>query len=143
MVSDHSMEIFSKKKGLIALLTVIIIGAIVLSIGLAAAFIGNTAIIVAGHADREYSTRMLASACVEEAMHRLKLDSGFTSGTIPIGSDTCVISMSGSGSNRTITLTATSGQYTKTITIGGLLKQNVAANARAWTVDSWVEGDPP
>lgn len=122
---------------------VIIIGALILAIGISASFSGQTETIISGQLDREELARALTQTCADEALHRLKLDSTYTGGTIPIDSDTCTATVAGSGSSRTITVSATSDVFTKTATISASLKQNVAANASAWHVDSWAEGDPP
>lgn len=133
-----------RPRGVIALITVIILGALILAVGLSASFTGQTETILAGALDREQLARMFAQTCADEALYRLKLDSTYTGGTVPVGaSDTCTVSVSGSGSSRTITLAATSDIFTKTIVIAASLKQNAAANASAWHIDSWTEGDPP
>ena len=131
------------RRGMIALVTVIVIGATLLTIGISAAMIGQTDLVISGHADRERSTRLLASACAEEALHRLKLNAAYSGGTIGIGTDSCTASVAGSGSTRTVTVSATVEGYTKSVIVGALLKQNVAGNARAWAIDSWSEGNPP
>lgn len=133
----------TNERGIIALTTVIIIGAIILAVGVSAALVGQTEITLAGQSDREYLARGLASACIDEAMLRLKRNSGYTGGSVPIGSDTCVAAVTGSGSSRTITATATSDVFTKAVTVAASLKSNVAGNASAWHIDSWTEGDPP
>ena len=130
--------------GFVLLVTVILIGAVILSIGIAAAFLGQTDVILAGQADRDVIARNLAQTCIEEALHRLKLNSGYTGGTVPIGTDSCTATVTGSGSSRTIVAAAsTDSTFTKTITVAASLKQNTAANASGWHVDSWSETDPP
>ena len=134
----------SSQKGFIALMTVIIIGAMILSVGISAALIGQTEIVLSGQTDRGYAARSLASACVEEALHRLKLNDAYAGGTVPVGAtDTCTVVVSGTGSSRTITATASSDIFTKSVVVAASLKQNAAGNAKAWHVDSWAEADPP
>ncbi|MBI4458327.1 hypothetical protein HY633_05170 [Candidatus Uhrbacteria bacterium] len=132
-----------ERPGFIAMLTVVIIGALVLTLGIAAALQGQTETLMAGQADYEQYVRSVAQTCIDEALHRLKLDSGYAGGTVPIGADTCTVTVSGGGSSRTIVSTATSDVFTKVITVAASLKQNVPANARAWHVDAWTESDPP
>ncbi|MEK9152859.1 MAG: hypothetical protein AAB692_05845 [Patescibacteria group bacterium] len=129
--------------GAAALLTVIIIGVMILTLGMAAAFQGQTEALLAGQTDYENYVRSLAQTCVDESLYRLKLNAAYAGGTVPIGVDSCSVSVAGVGSSRTITATAFSDIYTKVITVAASLKQNVAANARAWHVDSWTESDPP
>jgi hypothetical protein len=130
--------------GVIALLTIIIISAMILAVGVSAALIGQTEIALSGQSDREYAARSLASMCVEEALHRLKLNPAYVGGTLPIGtSDSCTVAVTGSGNNRTITATASSDVFTKSIVVATSIKQNGQGNAKAWHVDSYTEGDPP
>jgi hypothetical protein len=133
----------SAPRGFIGLLTVIVLGALILSIGITTAFVGQTQLILAAHADHEYAVRALVTACVEESVHRLKLNSGYAGGTVPLGADACTVTVSGSGSSRTIAATATVDGYTKAVAATATLKQNAAANARAWSVTAWAEADPP
>lgn len=129
-------------RGLIGLVTVIVIGALVLSVGVTTAFIGHTQLLLASHADHEYALRALAGSCVEEAAYRLKLNSSYTGGTVPLGAGSCLIAVSGGGSSRTVTLTATEGSYTRRVTATLETRSNSAASASGWAVTSWQEGDP-
>ncbi len=83
------------------------------------------------------------TSCVEESVHRLKLNSAYTGGTVPLGADTCTVTVSGSGSSRTIAATATIDGYTKAVAATATLKQNAAMNAAGWSVTAWAETDPP
>lgn len=136
-------RIQAEERGVIALMTVIIIGALVLAVGISVSFIGQTEVIITGDTDREQSLRSLVFTCIEEATFRLKSDPAYVGGTVPIGLDSCAVTVSGSGSTRTVLATATIDPYTKSATASVLLKQNVAGNARGWAVDSWLESDPP
>lgn len=130
-------------RGMIGLLTVIVIGALVVAIGLAASTLGQSQLLLAGHADREDIIRSLAIVCLEESTYRLKLNSAYTGGTVPFGSDTCTLTVSGSGSTRTVVASASRDNYTKTLTATATLKQNAALSAKAWAITVWSENDPP
>jgi hypothetical protein len=130
------------ERGVIALITVIILSALILIVGISAAFIGQTDIIIAGQVDRGNYARSLALTCAEEGMHRLKLDASYTGGTIPISSTTCTVSITGSGASRTITSSATYDNHTKTIEVSATRRDNGAGNARAWNISGWQEVDP-
>jgi hypothetical protein len=131
--------------GVIGLLAVIMIGAMMLAGGITIAFIGQSQVILAGDVDGEHVTRMLATSCVEEAAHRLKLNASYVGGVIPLGSiaNSCTAVVTGSGTTRTLTATTTYGDYTKTIVATLTKKSNVAASASGWSVTAWSEGDPP
>jgi len=130
-------------RGFIGLLTVIVLGALVLATGISIAFIGQTQLVLSGHMDYEHATRVVASACMDEASYRLGLNSAYTGGTVPVGADSCVIAVSGSGATRTVTVTATVGSYVKRVTATATLKQNAAVSASGWSVTAWAEGDAP
>lgn len=129
-------------RGVIALMTVIILGAILLVVGISAAFIGQTDVILSGQSDRGHYAGVLATTCAEEAMHRLKLDPAYTGGTVPVGPYACTVTVSGSGFARTVTSAATYGGHTKTVSVSASLRQNASVNARAWNIDGWQEVDP-
>jgi len=131
----------SGQRGVIALMTVIMLGAMLLVVGISAAFIGQTDVIIVGQIDRGYYVRSLAGTCVEEAMHRLKLDPAYVGGTIPIGSGNCTVTVSGSGTTRTVVGAATYDGFTKSIGVSASRRGNIAGNAHAWNIDSWQEVD--
>lgn len=134
----------AEQRGVAALLTVILIGVMVMTIGITAAFVGQTEVIVGGQTDYRNQVLMLASACLDEGAFRLKLDSSYTGSTVPIGAtDTCVIAVSGSGATRTLTATASSGDHTRSVVVTATRKQNAAANAHAWSLGAWAEADAP
>jgi len=132
-----------QREGIIGLVTVIVVGVMVLITGIAASYVGQTDTIVSGHNDRDLITRNLAESCLEEAFYRLKKDAAYAGGTVPVGSDTCMVAVSGGGATRTITVTAIIDDYTKSLTVSAVRQENAAANARGWKADSYVENDPP
>jgi len=131
----------SRHAGIVALLVVIAIGAILLVLGISAAYIGQTEIILAGQSDNDLVVRNLANACLEEALYRLKLDSNYaaTEAPVSIGSDGCHITVSGTGDTRAITTSATKNGYTKTLTVSAKRNFNAANSAQGWSVDSYTE----
>lgn len=131
------------ESGAVALITVVIVGLLILTIGVTSAFQSQTETLMAGHADYDNYVRNLAQTCADEALFRLKRDAAYAGGSVPIGVDSCTATVTGAGSARTVTATAASGSFTKTITVSASLVQNAAGNAKAWHVDSWVESDPP
>lgn len=130
-------------RGMVGLLTVIVIGAMMLAVGITASFIGQTQLTVTGYVDRGHLARTLAVTCFEEAAFRLKLNAAYVGGTVPIDTETCTVTVSGSGSTRTVTASATVDGHVKTIVATATLLQNAAQNARAWSLSAWAEQDPP
>lgn len=71
--------------------------------------------------------------CAEEAVLRLNRDNNYTGETLNLGNTTCVISISGSGSNRTIGIAGTSSEgYTRNIGI-------TVTIAPSFAITSWQE----
>jgi hypothetical protein len=133
------------QRGFIALLSVIIIGAILLVIGLATASIGQSQLQVAAGTHEEHRTRDYAAACLEEAILRIKRNEAYTGPTtVPmpgIAAACTVTSVSGAGTSRTVNVTSTVGFFTKAVVVA-LTKQTGPGGAIAWTVTSWTEVDP-
>ena len=129
-------------RGVIGLFTVIILGAMVLSIGLVASYTAQTELLMVGSVDRGQYARQLASSCLDEALYRLKKDSSYTGGTVPILSSICQVVVTGSGTTWTIAATAVDGESTKTLSVGAELRVNNGGNANSWYVQSWEEVDP-
>jgi hypothetical protein len=128
-------------RGVIALVTVIVIGALLLMVGLATAQLGQTQLIVVGQADQGQWARHYAVACVEEAVFRLRRNPTFAGTTVPIDGYTCDVTVSGVGVYRDVVSTATVGDYTKSLTVQ-LYFQNVTGGGSTWTIESWEETDP-
>lgn len=129
-------------RGVIGLFTVIILGIMVLSIGLVSSYAAQTELLMISSVDRGQYARQLASSCLDEALYRLKKDSSYSGGTVPILSSECQVTVGGSGNTRTITATATDGEAVKTLTVQAELRLNNGGNARSWYVQSWEEVDP-
>lgn len=131
------------QRGVVALITVVIIGALILIIGLAGSRLGQTEIVVSNDVAREKEARALVSACVEEAMYRLKRNDSYVGGTLTIDEVSCVVAVSGSGSTRSVVATAEVSDHFVSVTVGATRKANAASNSHGWSVDTWSEGDPP
>jgi len=129
-------------RGVVALLAVVIIAAIILAAGISAAFVAQTQIIISGHVEREQLVREALSACAEEALYRLKLDTGYAGGSLNFGNQTCTAAVAGSGLTRVVTVTAADGQYSQTVAIDALLKQNGSGKAKGWSITNWAESVP-
>jgi len=123
------------------MVTIIIIGVLVLTMGLASSFMGQTEVIISGALDRAHRAREAVSSCVDEALNRLRLDSTYTGGTVPIGTLNCTVTVSGSGAARTIAASTTDGDYTQAVTVGAAFRQN--GSATSWEISSWVEANFP
>jgi hypothetical protein len=128
-----------KQQGYIGIVTVLIVTAITLTLGVTIALLGINEAIQGYEIDQGQEVAQKADGCLEEAYLRLKLDSGYTGGTIPYVDGSCTVTVAGGGSSRTITSTVTIGDYTRTIQGVASLVSNVAANSEGVDSTSWQE----
>jgi hypothetical protein len=130
------------RPGVALLMTMIMIGALVLAIGLSVAFFTQTQVIISGHIDYAQSLRQAAYACVDEAFHRLKSEPAYAGGSLTLGTASCTSVVSGSGLNRTLVVTANEASYALKVTAEATLRENSTGNATGWEVLSWRETNP-
>ena len=125
--------------GFVALVTVLVISAIMLTLGL---FTSAAAIneMMAGFSwDQAERALQITDACVDEAVFRLKSDSSYTGGTLSVNGGTCTSSVTGSGSTRTVTSTGTLGDFTKKISATATFVTNIAGTANTVDLTHWEE----
>ena len=79
--------------GQLALLSLLIIGAITLAAALSASFISRTEIGKGFRQSQIVTAQGAAESCLEEALYRLKSDSNYEGGQVTIGEGTCVITI--------------------------------------------------
>lgn len=97
------------KPALMTLTSVLAIATVGLLIALFVV-LGGIDLIQQGLYDSEYSETFVGSdACAEEALLELNNDSGYSGGSFTIGSISCTATVSGSGSTRTLSVTASQG----------------------------------
>ncbi len=122
------MNIFNQQ-GAAAILTVVIVGAATLLMAYSASLLGLGELEMGYLAQKGEEAFYVADGCVQEAMHRLRKDSGYSGSSLNLGNGSCIISVAGSGSERAITVTGTLGVHTKTISTDLRLKTATAPAA--------------
>ncbi len=75
----------------------------------------------------------LAQSCINDAFLKLRTNSNYTGLTQNISSGSCTVSITGSGSNRSISSSATVGQSIRKIIT------NITISSGTITITSWVE----
>lgn len=95
-----------KQSGFAALLTIIIVSAATLFIALNAALLGLGELDLGYTAQKGGETFSLAEGCVEEALHRLRLNTGYSGGSLSQGTGSCTITVSGGALSKTISIVA-------------------------------------
>jgi len=126
------MTIFTRfRSGATMLLTVLIVGFVALLVTLSTAMRGIGELNMGFAENQSYETLAIADACAQEALLQLSLDDEYTGGTITVGDGTCTITVTTSGTDRTIDVSATIDRWTRKYTVEVNL-QNNRVNLRSW-----------
>jgi hypothetical protein len=132
-------KIFHNQEGISALLVVVVILAVIISLGLLVSKISINELALSLDEDQSNRALHIAEACEEEATFRLKRDSGYTGGSITIVDGTCTVVVTGGGSTRSIDVTSTYGNETRDLTVDVTLEANLDGNADGIDVTNWEE----
>lgn len=116
------------QKGFMALLAVITIASVLLLWSRSSVFAGLSQLNLSSVANKSEEARVLADACLEEALGRLRLD--LTYGipappalSLPDGS--CIISVSNAGAGKKVVASATVGEYQRQVSASLTVVANV------------------
>lgn len=125
---------FKSPPAFVALITVLVIGAIGLSIGL---FLIVSAIDIVEQGffeNKSLETFAGADGCMEHALNSLNLDSSYAAESITVGNVSCDITVTGSGTTRTIVASATlDSTYTTVIQV------EVTITPKPMEITDWME----
>lgn len=129
-------------KGIVALLTVLIVMAVLLSIGLTISAIGQNEIVLSGIVQDGETAFAIADACVEDGLERLKADGAYASSAFSLDGGECVVTVTNLGGNDR--LVRGQGSYVNEIRMidaNVTLKFNTAGDAKKVTINSWLEAN--
>lgn len=129
-----NMKTTQRDSGYIALVAVLIGGALMLVSGLAASRFGVESSTASSGEELAALSRALADACAEEALMRLRSDLAYAGNeTIAIGGDTCAIgAIDGTGPmNRSIDASARVSGYTQHVRLD-VATVTPVLNIRSW-----------
>ena len=109
----------SKPGGFVMLLTAVIVGAVGISIATSILLLGLGASRNSFVLEQSNQAKALATACVEEGLERIRLQSNFTgTNTLVLGQGSCTYTVSSQGGQRrTVTTVATVGSVTRKIRV--------------------------
>jgi len=130
----------SSPSGFSALLTVLIIGVAALAMAYSSSMLGLGELDLGYTAQKGGEAFSAADGCLEEAMRRLRLNTGYTGGNLPIGANSCTITVNGLGGNQyeVIVLGESSGYYKK-IRATVAVTPEPPSNLNVVTINSWEE----
>ncbi|MEK7146289.1 MAG: hypothetical protein AAB802_03840 [Patescibacteria group bacterium] len=118
----------------VALITVIVIGAIGLLVGL---FMITSAIdiVQTGHQEgKSIETFAGADGCMEHALDTLNLNSSYVGESITVGNVSCDITVTGSGTTRTVLASATLDSIYTTV-----IQVEVTISPKPMEITDWTE----
>ncbi len=144
LISDNKVvqfslaKIFSGKKlkyntgsTMIATTIIVLFTALVIAVSIQYQSIGE---LVMSYGDQQSEQSFeLAQSCINEALMRVKTNNNYTGGSYVIGSGSCVLSVSGSGATRTLSISATVGQSIRKIIA------NISISATDISITGWKE----
>ncbi len=125
------------QQGVVTLATTVIVFFVCLTLALSVQFLGVGELIIGFQEGQSEQAFQLADTCTNEALLRLKRLSSYTGGTLSIGTQSCTISISGSGATRTIVTTGTVGTIQRKIQIQVSL--TVSGSVNIVTITDWDE----
>lgn len=125
--------------GAILLIAVIVMMAISLVVALTINLSGLSELQTGLTQDESTESFLHAETCAEEAYYRLKRSSAYSGGTITFADGGCSITITPSGSNRTIEVSGTREDLTREIQAETTLEQNSTTEADGIALDSWIE----
>jgi len=136
------MKDLKNPKGIVALITVLVVMVTLVSIGITISAVGNDEAVLSGVVEDGETAFSIADGCVEEGLARLKADSAYAGGSFALGGGICEIGITGlGGADR---LVRGQGGYQNAIRIidaDVTIKSNDAGDAKKIKINSWKEAD--
>lgn len=134
-MQKHSRHLPHCAKGFIALIAVIIVGAIGLSIAVALLLNGIDAMRASFADEQSSQARALADACAEHALGIIRAQTLYIgTGTLTLGAGSCTYTVSSQGGqNRTIMATGSVGTMVRKVKI------SISAITPSIEIESWQE----
>ncbi len=129
-------------RGIVALITVLMVMAVLLSIGLAISAIGRDEIVLSGVTEDGEVAFSIADACIEEGFERLKMNGSYAGSSFPLDGGACTVTVTNLGGNDR--LVRGQGEYLSAVRIVDAdvtITFNGAGNAKKIKVNSWREAD--
>lgn len=129
-------------RGVIATVTVLVVMAALLSLGLSMALVGQNAIVLSGVYQDGETAFSIADACTEEGIMRLKTNIAYSGGTFPLDDGTCTITIANLGpSNWLVQGTGTYLHSIRMVEADISLLVNSSGKARRLVINTWTEAN--
>lgn len=139
---DRQSGIVKGRRGAVALISVAVLMAILVVIGLTVSLIGRDEIVLSGVYRDGENAFSIADACAEEALTRLKADQAFTGTSFALDGGFCDSTVTNVfGSEYDIQATGSYMDNVRIIEANVTIQYNVQGNAVSVIVNSWKEAD--
>ena len=122
---------FSDQQGLSLLVIIVIVSMSMLVLSLGASLMGLGELEMSTISNDAHATQTHADGCAEEALVRLRDNEAYPGGSFTYDDGSCAVSVSSSGSNRTLFVTSTRGVYVHA------LQLEAVHNGNTITVTTW------
>ena len=130
----------AKPKGFVAFLSLMILMAVILAVGLTISSVGHGEIVLSGVFQDGEQAFSVADACTEEGVSRLKANSSFTGTNFTLDGGTCVITVANlGGTTRLITGTGTYNRSIRIVVANVSITTNGGGNASTVKINNWTE----
>lgn len=127
------MKIQNTQQGFVTIGIAVVVFFAAVAIAAGAQFIGIGDLLSGSQGAQSERAFHAADSCVDEALVRLKRNSGYAGGTLSVGVDSCTIVVAGAGATRTITVTGTAQRSTRRLLV------NVSISGSTVTITDWAE----
>ncbi len=134
-MSMQKLKLLSDTRGIAALLIVIIISAAALIMAFSASMLGIGDADMGFTAQKGNQALALATGCAEEALRRLQMNDTWPGTTLSLTDGSCIINVSSSGNNRTLTVLAGVDNFNKKIMVTAIVSSSLV------TISSWQESN--
>ncbi len=127
-----------KRKGMAAILTVIIISAAVLLMAYSASILGLGDLEFSVAADKSNEAIILTDGCVEEVFRRIILDNNYTATNenLTVGGNYCIINVNGSVSSKNIVVSGFIDDYSNKVEVQISISSNNVIQVNSWKESS-------
>ncbi len=134
-MTNYKIQITNTEGGFVALLAVLISGAVAVAIGVSLIMLGIGASRTSLAVEQSGQAKALANDCAEEALQKIRESTTFSgNGNLSIGGGTCTYAVTaGSGQTRLISATGTNGSIMRKVTI------SITQINPTITISSWQE----
>ncbi|HBU07347.1 MAG TPA: hypothetical protein DEB09_04670 [Candidatus Magasanikbacteria bacterium] len=119
-MKNYKLKIINYKldnRGMVALLTVIIVSATALLMAFSASMLGLGEMDMGYTSQKGQESLSFVNGCAEESLRQLQLNANWPGGTLNLMGGSCIISVFSNGNNRVLTVSGTIDNFTKKLQI--------------------------